>query len=85
MADESIDIKNRKILNILGKPLEPKLNFRLISSQVVTTCNAITVASQIDKALSEHLVDKTNVLPFISDNTPYMISAGRKLQGLCER
>ena len=84
MADESIDIKNRKILNILAKSLEPTGKFRLISAKIIEKCDAIEVATQIDSALKEHFVAKKNVRCFVSDNTPYMILAGQKLMGLCE-
>ena len=85
MADESVDIKNRKILNILAKPLEPGCKFRLISSKVILQCNAIEVATQVDSALNEHYVKKNNVLCFISDNAPYMILAAQKIHALCDR
>ena len=84
MADETIDIKNRKILNILAKPLDPNQKFRLISSKVIPVCNSIEVATQIDSALNVHNISKKDVACFLSDNTPYMILAGQKLQGLCE-
>ena len=51
MADESIDTRNRNILNILAKPLSPKYKFRLISSKVILECNASEVATEIDKVL----------------------------------
>ena len=84
VADESIDIKNRKILNILAKPLRPDTKFKLISSKVIHNCNALEVATQIDSVLADHFVEKKNVNCFISDNTPYMILAGQKLMALCD-
>ena len=85
MADESIDTRNRNILNILAKPLSPKYKFRLISSKVILECNASEVATEIDKVLHQQSVEKKRVVCFVSDNTPYMILAGQKLKALCDR
>lgn len=85
MADETTDIKNRKILNILMAPAEPKASFRLVSTKFMNDCSATAIANAVVKCVGEMKVEPERVVCFKSDNAPTMMSAGRKLKELYSR
>jgi hypothetical protein len=80
-----MDFRNRKIINVLGKTLEPGSKSRLLRSSVIELCNASVVAKEVDLTLSEFFISKDDILFMKTDNAPYMYSAAQKLVGLCER
>ena len=86
MAEETTDLKNRKLLNILMAPAEPKAHFRLVSTRFLNDgCSAVIISNAVAKCLMKMQVEHTRVVGFTSDNAPYMISAGKTLKQLYPR
>ena len=86
MADESTDIKNRKVLNILMSPAEPNAHFRLVYTKFLKDgYSAAIIANAVSDCVRQMEVDPSRVIGFKSDNAPYMLSAGRTLSGLYPR
>ena len=86
MADETTDLKNRKVLNILMAPAEPKANFRLVYTKFLHEgYSAAIIANAVSDCVRQMQVEHDHVICFKSDNAPYMISAGKTLNGLYPR
>lgn len=85
MPDETIDILNRKVLNVLIGVAGEEGTFRIVSTKFVDKCDSITVCKHIIDSLHSVSVDTSQVVCLKSDNAKYMLAAGRTLHGLCER
>ena len=83
--DETIDIKNRKLVNVLIKTLDLDSNFRLVKTQFVDNCNANTIVDCVLDTLEELKINRKNFCAFITDNAPYMYAAASRLKGLSTR
>lgn len=66
MVDESQDIHNRKLLNILVSPALPEKQFRLVQTDIMLKCNAQMVGQRIIAALSELKVPFNRVVGFVT-------------------
>lgn len=84
-VDETIDIKNRKVINVLALPLgNPYIRkCRLVKTIFVETCNADMIVELVLSTLEYIKVPRSKLLAFISDNAPYMRAAGLRLQAVC--
>ena len=83
VVDETTDIKNRKVVNVLVAPLgvvneKP----RLVKTKIVEHCNADVIVNLILDTLDLIGVHRSNFIVLISDSAPYMLSAGRRLAGI---
>lgn len=85
IVDESMDIKNRKLLNILIGVAKPGSPSRLVTSKFVKKCDGATVSNAIVDALHSVSVATSQLVCLKSDNARYMLSAGKTLQGLSSR
>jgi len=79
-----MDIKNRKVLNILVGALNPEAQTRLVTTRFLDKCDSSTVANFILDCLSSISLDRQHLVCLKSNNAPYMIAAGRILQSLPE-
>lgn len=84
-VDESMDLKNRKLVNVLVGPAQPNTVSRLVASKFVQKCDAATVSNVILDALSTISVRTSQLVCLKSDNAKYMLSAGKTLKGLAGR
>lgn len=85
IVDESTDIKNRKLLNILVQPAELHEKPRLAYSKFLDKCDSNTVANAVLDSLRLLEISTSQVICLKSDNVRYMLSAGTTLKGLCPR
>jgi hypothetical protein len=85
IVDETTDIKNRKVLNILAGPAVIGSRFRLVSCEFLDKCNSVTVSNAILECLRTIDVQTERLICVKSDNARYMLAAGVSLQGICGR
>ena len=78
-VDETTDVKQRYVLNILAKPLNASTNedFFLIDTVFLEKCDNSTVSQAVIKSLTDFGIDFDQVRAFISDSAGYMIKAFR--------
>jgi len=84
IPDETMDIKNRKVLNILIGPADPDSKLRLVTTKFLDKCDSETISAAVVESLQEIFVPIENLVCFKSDNAPYMIKARRTLKELKE-
>lgn len=84
-VDESMDLKNRKLVNVLVGPAQPNISSRLVASKFVQKCDAAAISNVVLEALSTISVKTSHLVCLKSDNAKYMLSAGNTLKGLSRR
>ncbi|ODM93319.1 hypothetical protein Ocin01_13363 [Orchesella cincta] len=84
-VDESIDIKNRKLLNVLIGVAKPGSPARLVTSTFVKKCDGATVCQSVLDSLKLVGVSTSQLICLKSDNAKYMLTAGKSLKGLSSR
>lgn len=85
MVDETMDIKNRKVLNVLVGPVLPDSQMRIVFTKFVEKCDGRTVANSVLEALQLVEIATDQVICFKTDNARYMGTAAETLKGLCSR
>ena len=83
--DETVDVLNRKIVNVIISPIQESLSFRLFYCAPIETSNAEKIIEVIVECLNKISCSTTNFAYLISDNAPYMISAGKRLKQIYNR
>jgi hypothetical protein len=85
IMDESTDCLNRKVLNVLVSPLECGSKPRLLQTKILKKCDADTIVQEAVNSMMLLGLDLKHLVVLITDNAPYMISAGQKLSIICTR
>ena len=81
LADESTDVENRSVLNVLLKALIPDSKAILISVDFLEKVNASEVAQTIQRSLVDYNVEYQQVRVFVSDNAAYMKATFKVMKG----
>ena len=81
LADESTDVENRNVLNVLLKALIPDSKAILISVDFLEKVNASEVAQTIQRSLVDYNVEYQQVRVFVSDNAAYMKVTFKVMKG----
>ena len=80
-----MDLKGRKVLNVLVGPLRPGAKLRLCVTKFLVECNGKVMAQQVIATLNLLKIPLNNLVVFISDNVNYNLTTGTKLAGVCDR
>jgi hypothetical protein len=85
IPDETMDIKNRKVLNILVGLAEQNAKPRLVSTTFIEHGNAKTISKSLIETFQSLEIPLDNVVCLKSDNVAYMLACGKTLLGICPR
>ncbi|CAL8110311.1 unnamed protein product [Orchesella dallaii] len=84
-VDESIDVKNWKLLNVLVGIAKPGFPSRLLASEFIKKCDGVTVSNAVIETLQLDSISISQLVCLKSNNARYMLTAGKTLQGLSSR
>lgn len=85
MIDESVDIKGRKVLNVLVGPLERGSKMRLCVTKFLDKCDGKKMAQEVIATLNILNIPLDNLVVLVTDNVNYNLTAGKKLAVVCDR